>query len=160
MSKNCQNRGYPLGVNVLSKFLVFLIFSCHRRYRLWQKKWEKPKTLKGRFPLEDSSDFDDFWTELILMTRSIIWDALRFFRFFFVVVVVVVVIVVVVVVIVDESILNFKISNFNWPGLGPVRAVPCVRAVPPRWSLKFERKKSNKNFRKCWPGVCFFLHKN
>ena len=24
-----------------------------------------------------------------------------------------------------------KFQNFNWPGLGPVRAVPSVRAVPP-----------------------------
>ena len=33
---------------------------------------EKPKTLNGRLPLEDSSDFDDFWTEFIVMTRSFI----------------------------------------------------------------------------------------
>ena len=26
------------------------------------------KTLNGRLPHEDSSDFDDFWTELIVMT--------------------------------------------------------------------------------------------
>ena len=30
------------------------------------------KTLNGRLLHEDSSDFDDFWTELIVMTRSII----------------------------------------------------------------------------------------
>ena len=42
------------------------------------------ETLNGRLPLEDSSDFNDFWTELILMTRSIIWDILRFSQFFFV----------------------------------------------------------------------------
>ena len=31
-----------------------------------------------------------------------------------------------------------KIQNFNWPGLGPVRAVPSVRAVPPSpGQLKF-----------------------
>ena len=36
-------------------------------------------------------------------------------------------------------ILILKISNFNWPGLGPVRAVPSVRAVPPSpGQLKFE----------------------
>ena len=35
--------------------------------------------------------------------------------------------------------LILKISNFNWPRLGPVRAVPSVRAVPPsRGQLKFE----------------------
>ena len=39
----------------------------------------------------------------------------------------------------DDSTQNFKISNFNWPGLGPVRAVPSVRAVPPSpGQLKFE----------------------
>ena len=53
------------------------------RYRLWQKRL-KLKTLNGRLPLEDSSDFDDFWTELILMTRSIIWDTLRFWQKIFV----------------------------------------------------------------------------
>ena len=42
------------------------------------------KTLNGRLPHEDSSDFDDFWTELIVMTWSIIWDKLRFFSNFFV----------------------------------------------------------------------------
>ena len=45
------------------------------------KKTEKLKTLNGRLPLEDSSNFDDFWTELILMTRSIIWDIFRFSQF-------------------------------------------------------------------------------
>ena len=51
-------------------------------YRLWQKKREKPKTLNGRLPLEDSSVFDDSVLVLIVMTWSIIWDLLRFFRFF------------------------------------------------------------------------------
>ena len=52
----------------------------------------------------------------------------------------------------DDSTQNFKISNFNWPGLGPVRAVPSVRAVPPSpGQLKFEilrkfrKKKRNEN---------------
>ena len=48
----------------------------------------------------------------------------------------------------DDSTQNFKISNFNWPGLGPVRAVPSVRAVPPSpGQLKFEilRKIRKKN---------------
>ena len=47
----------------------------------------------------------------------------------------------------DDSTQNFKISNFNWPGLGPVRAVPSVRAVPPsRGQLKFEiLRKIGKN---------------
>ena len=40
------------------------------------------KTLNGRLPHEDSSDFDDFWTELIVITWSIIRDKLRLFRFF------------------------------------------------------------------------------
>ena len=42
---------------------------------------------------------------------------------------------------------KFQISNFNWPGLGPVRAVPSVRAVPPsRGQLKFEiLQKDRKN---------------
>ena len=39
----------------------------------------------------------------------------------------------------DDSNPNLKISNFNWPRLGPVRAVPSVRAVPPSpGQLKFE----------------------
>ena len=43
------------------------------QYRMWpKKKIEKLEAVNGRLPLEDSSDFDDFWTELILMTRSII----------------------------------------------------------------------------------------
>ena len=46
------------------------------------KKKTQPKTLNGRLPLEDTSDFDDSWTELIVTTRSFILDALRFFRFF------------------------------------------------------------------------------
>ena len=47
-----------------------------------QKKWEKLKTLNGRLPPEDSSDFDENWTKWIVTTRSFILDALRFFRFF------------------------------------------------------------------------------
>ena len=31
----------------------------------------------------------------------------------------------------DESILNFKISNFNWPGLGHRRAVPSAEPSGP-----------------------------
>ena len=39
----------------------------------------------------------------------------------------------------DDSNPNKKNSNFNWPGLGPVRAVPSIRAVPPSpGQLKFE----------------------
>ena len=45
---------------------------CPQPYPLWKKKSHKPKTLNGRLPLEDSSDFDDFWTEFIVMTRSFI----------------------------------------------------------------------------------------
>ena len=47
----------------------------------------------------------------------------------------------------DDSTPNLKISNFNWPRLGPVRAVPSVRAVPPsRGQLKFEiLRKIGKN---------------
>ena len=37
-----------------------------------KQKSHKPKTLNGRLPLEDSSDFDGFWTELIVMTTSFI----------------------------------------------------------------------------------------
>ena len=51
----------------------------------------------------------------------------------------------------DDSTQNLKISNFNWPGLGPVRAVPSVRAVPPSpGQLKFEilRKFRKKTERK------------
>ena len=40
------------------------------------------ETLNGPKVPEDSSDFDDFWTELIVTTRSIVWDTLGFFRFF------------------------------------------------------------------------------
>ena len=47
-----------------------------------KKKREKPKTLNGRLPLEDSSVFDDPVLVLIVMTWSIVWDTLRFFRFF------------------------------------------------------------------------------
>ena len=51
-------------------------------------------TLNVLLPHEDSSDFDEFWTELIVTTLSIIWDKLRFFRIFSFVVVVVEVVVV------------------------------------------------------------------
>ena len=45
----------------------------------------------------------------------------------------------------DDSTQNLKISNFNWPRLGPVRAVPSVRAVPPsRGQLKFEILRKNR----------------
>ena len=37
-----------------------------------KKKREKPKTLNGRLPLEDSSDFDDPVLVLIVMMRSIV----------------------------------------------------------------------------------------
>ena len=40
----------------------------------------KSKTLNGRLPFEDSSDFDDSVCVLIVMTRSIIWDT--FFSIF------------------------------------------------------------------------------
>ena len=101
------------------------------------QKREEPKTLNGRLPLEDSSDFDDFWTELILMTRSIVWDTLLFSQIVFVsggrrtvfgwspdgrpTV---------VGWLLSSEDFNFQISNFNWPGLGHRRAVPSVRAVP------------------------------
>ena len=39
------------------------------------------QNLSGRLPLEDSSDFDDSWTELIAMTWTFILDTLRSFRF-------------------------------------------------------------------------------
>ena len=61
---------------------------------------EKLQIFKRPKNREDSSDFDDFWTELIVMTWPIIWSKLRFFQFFSFVVVVVVIVVVVVVVIV------------------------------------------------------------
>ena len=32
--------------------------------------------------VEDSSDFHDFWTELIVTKKSIVWDTLCFFQFF------------------------------------------------------------------------------
>ena len=51
----------------------------------------------------------------------------------------------------DDSTQNFKISNFNWPGLGLGHAVPSVRAVPPSpGQLKFEilRKNWKKTQRK------------
>ena len=39
---------------------------------------------------------------------------------------------------------KFQISNFNWPGLGPVRAVPSVRAVPPQpWPIEIWNLKIN-----------------
>ena len=48
----------------------------------------------------------------------------------------------------DDSTPNLKISNFNWPRLGPVRAVPSVRAVPPsRGQLKFEILQKNRKNR-------------
>ena len=42
---------------------------------------EKSKTLNGRLPLEDSSDFDDSVCVLIVTARSIVWDTLWIFRF-------------------------------------------------------------------------------
>ena len=40
---------------------------------------------------------------------------------------------------------KFQISNFNWPGLGPVRAVPSVRAVPPQpWPIEIWNFTKNK----------------
>ena len=54
---------------------------------------EKLQIFKRPKNREDSSDFDDFWTELIVMTWSIIWSKLRFFQIFSFVVVVVVVVV-------------------------------------------------------------------
>ena len=48
-----------------------------------KKKGYKLKTLNEGLPLEDSSDFDDFYTEWIVVTRSIIWDALCFSLIFF-----------------------------------------------------------------------------
>ena len=42
------------------------------------------QTLKWSKVVDDSSDFDDFWTELILTTRSIVWDTLRFSQILFV----------------------------------------------------------------------------
>ena len=50
-----------------------------------------------------------------------------------------------------DSTQNFKISNFNWPGLGPVRAVPSVRAIPPQpWPIEIcnlseKSKKTSAN---------------
>ena len=93
--------------------------------------------MNGRLPLEDSFDFDDLSTELILMTRSIFWDTLRFSQ----------------IVFVSDcrrtavgwssdgcfrtKILIFKILDFNWPGLGHRRAAPSVRAVPPQpWPIE------------------------
>ena len=46
-----------------------------RRGLAWTLKWSKVP--------EDSSDFDDFWTELIVMTWTFILATLRFFRDFF-----------------------------------------------------------------------------
>ena len=41
--------------------------------------------------------------------------------------------------------LILKISNFNWPRLGPVRAVPSIRAVPPsHGQSKFEILRTNR----------------
>ena len=68
-----------------------------------EKLWEKLKTLNRRLPLEDSSDFDDFWTELIVMTWSIIWEKLRVFRIFSFV----------VVVVINYFHYEFKL-NVNW----------------------------------------------
>ena len=85
-----------------------------------------------RLPFEDSSDFEDFWTELILTTRSIIWDIFRFSQFF--------------VLggcqtfvgwsldgrgmvfgrLFSQKYLYFQISSFNWPGLGHRSAAPAL----------------------------------
>ena len=118
-----------------------------------QKKREKLKTLNGRLPLEDSSDFYDFCTELILTTRSIIWDILHLSQFFSVSGGRRTVVgwsldghrMVVGRLLSHE---NFYLQNskFNWPGLGPRRAAPSVRAVPPQpWPieiLKFTFQRS------------------
>ena len=64
----------------------------------------------------------------------------------------------------DDSTQNFKISNFNWPGLGPVRAVPSVRAVPPSpGQLKFEilrnfRKKTERKRKRKRNGIFVSQH--
>ena len=64
------------------QFVEYLCELSLRQLPVSAKKKTQRKTLNGRLPLEDSSDFDDSWTELIVTTRSFILDALRFFRFF------------------------------------------------------------------------------
>ena len=105
--------------------------------------------MNGCLPLEDSSGFDDFWTELILITRSIVWDTLRFSQDFFVsggrrtvsgwssdgrpMV---------VGRLFSRENFIFQISNFNWLGLGPCRAIPSVQAVPPQpWPIEMRNLK-------------------
>ena len=64
----------------------------------------------------------------------------------------------------DDSTQNLKISNFNWPGLEPVRAVPSVRAVPPSpGQLKFEilrkiRKKTERKRKRKRNGIFVSQH--
>ena len=50
---------------------------------LFKVSSDSDETLNGRLPHEDNSDFDDFWTELIVMIWTFILATLRFFRFFF-----------------------------------------------------------------------------
>ena len=54
------------------RYMVVTGALCPGNYRLSKKKGYKLKTLNEGLPLEDSSDFDDFYTELIVMTRSFI----------------------------------------------------------------------------------------
>ena len=59
------------------------------------EKKKKRQTLNGRLPPEDSSVFDDSVCVLIVMTWSIVWAKVDFFRFFSFVVVEVVAIAIV-----------------------------------------------------------------
>ena len=79
----------PLG-NLHLQFLfrpsaggLLVDFFCNTFLRTFRPSdslnFEEAKNGRG-----DSSDFNDFWTELIFMTRSIICDILRFSQFVFV----------------------------------------------------------------------------
>ena len=67
-------------LSILENFRTALI-GCRIIYcypfHLPLSNFKRPKNL------EDSSDFDDFWTELIVMTWSFILATLHFFLFFF-----------------------------------------------------------------------------
>ena len=63
------------GLSTIEKYCVLPVSAKKRQKR------KNRKTLNGRLPLEDSSDFDDFWTEWTVMTWTFILDILCFFGF-------------------------------------------------------------------------------
>ena len=102
LSKNHQNRSYPQVILTTSKFAQDLRARSRKSFREFKHLantfvecsrmgasftpldfWCSSKyrrTLSGSKVPEDSSDFDETWTELIVMTWTFIWATLRLFR--------------------------------------------------------------------------------